>query len=98
MPRIRQQFNSSKEIEAYYQNPNVSRAYEKIRFSSLLGGMVDQSEWQLVPEILKKNKCKKIIELASGTGRITRAMQEFSGIAVDSSPAMLEEAKQPQEP
>ena len=63
-----------RKIKRHYQTKELVHDYEKERFSSLIGSLIDQEEKIFVKEILGQLKPGKILEIGAGTGRITQIL------------------------
>jgi SAM-dependent methyltransferase len=74
---------------AFYSRPDTVRSYERQRFGGPSGARVNERELELVEGLLPSSG--RVLDLACGTGRLTRRLVErgFEVVAADSSPAML---------
>ncbi len=81
------------DIQNIYRDKELVKNYEKVRFSTLLGKLVDKREKALIKKIVEKKKPGMILEIACGTGRITSILRGFRGIAIDSSSEMIKVAE-----
>jgi len=67
--------NISYKGKIVYRNKEVVQQYDKLRFSTLLGRLVDKLEKTVVLELLQiKVRTKVVIDVPCGTGRITEAL------------------------
>ena len=83
-----------REIQELYQQEKVARLYEQTRFRSFIGKLGHELEITAINKALEAKKPSRLLEVATGTGRITRELKGFkSAIGIDSSPAMLTELK-----
>ena len=83
-----------KDIQDLYKKGAVAKLYEETRFTSFQGKLMHMREVETVNTFLKKNRPQKILEIATGTGRITRELKGFkTGVGIDSSSAMLDELR-----
>ncbi len=81
-------------LKERYQDIPTAKFYLRDRFSEPLWQMVHQKEVNFINNFFKKNKPKKILDLATGPGRIARDLKYFKeGIALDFNQSMLKEAK-----
>lgn len=83
-------------LRAYYQRQDVAEDYDDSRFSSYPQNCFDLMERQsvsvLLEHFLRNKKAPKLLDLASGTGRILRELLAFGECtSCDASPAMLEQ-------
>lgn len=83
-------------LRAYYQRQDVAEDYEDSRFSSYPQNCFDLMERQsvsvLLEHFLRGKYNPKLLDLASGTGRILRELLPFGECtSCDASPAMLEQ-------
>ena len=81
-------------LRAYYQRQDVAANYEETRFSSYPQNCFDLMERQsvsvLLEHFLRGRKQAKLLDLASGTGRILGELLPYGECtACDASPAML---------
>ena len=86
------------QLRAYYQRQDVAETYQDTRFSSYPQNCFDLMERQsvsvLLEHLLRGNRSPKLLDLASGTGRILRELLPYGECtACDASPAMLEMLK-----
>lgn len=80
---------TNQEIKKYYQLENVVKDYDKRRFSGYGGNYINKTE---TSSILKYINSGKILEIAAGTGRLTKRLVKHKGLNVtclDSSGEML---------
>lgn len=79
----------------YYKDKNVAKSYDKLRFSSLGGRYIRQTERRIFLDLLGDIEGKKILDMATGTGRLAIDMAERGGkvTGVDVSGEMLEIAR-----
>ena len=77
-----------REIQELYQQEKVARLYEQTRFRSFIGKLGHELEITAINKALEAKKPSRLLEVATGTGRITRELKGFkSAIGIDSSPA-----------
>lgn len=76
----------------FYRRPEVSAAYDDQRFGGASGARVNQRELDMVLSMLPTTN--PVLDLACGTGRLTRALQDRGQavIGLDASPAMCQRA------
>lgn len=81
--------------EAWYQEDSVAARYETKRFSRG-GRLIDQREKAAVLEALGPVEDRRILDIATGTGRFSLMLAEQGAdvVAVDISRAMLDQAEQ----
>lgn len=84
------------QLRAYYQRQDVAEDYDDSRFSAYPQNCFDLMERQsisvLLEHFLRGRKDPKLLDLASGTGRILRELLPFGDCtSCDASPAMLEQ-------
>jgi ubiquinone/menaquinone biosynthesis C-methylase UbiE len=83
------------EIESFYKEDKVVDNYIQSRFETPIGKQMHIEQFSFINNIIKKNKIKKILEIACGPARITSDVENFKeGFAMDSSEGMLKIAKQ----
>ena len=83
-----------KKLREHYDRGDISKSYEKLRFSNLPGQIEHLIEINLINSIIKKEKPKLVLEIATGPGRLTKDIKLWSkGIGIDSSNNMLRLAK-----
>ena len=78
-------------VQGLYRQPSVVESYEKTRFRSGKGLLKHTLEMALLAELLEP-RSKLVLDLATGTGRITRELLHLgaaSVVAADSSLEML---------
>ncbi len=79
-------------IQQLYQSERVVSQYEASRFSSFQGKLSTVMELEIANAALKMKRPDRLLEIATGTGRVTRHLKHFRrGIGVDSSAQMLGE-------
>jgi SAM-dependent methyltransferase len=78
------------EKREFYRRSDVSAAYDEQRFGGLSGARVNEREISTVLDLLPAEG--NILDLACGTGRLTRALKAAgrSVVGLDASPAMAE--------
>ncbi len=79
-----------------YQDPLTALEYDRQRFSSFKGRLVDWREKSLIYKAIKLTKITpptRILDIPCGTGRLSLFLAEkgFNIVGVDLSPAMLEQ-------
>ncbi|MCF7906801.1 class I SAM-dependent methyltransferase [Patescibacteria group bacterium] len=78
----------------YYQDDEVASKYIEQRYSSLFGKLRNEIEIKVINSFLKYLNPKTTLDLATGTGRITKSLKNYGqGYALDTSGEMLEHAK-----
>ncbi len=81
------------EKRTFYSRPEVAQAYDQLRFGSAGGAWVNQRELAWVQSLL--GSCDRILDLACGTGRLTRELAAGANIVgTDFSAAMLAHAQE----
>lgn len=81
------------ELKQYYQDDARARAYVSKRFQAPRGRVIHQTQVATLNEIIRVNGLTRALELAPGPARVTREIVGLrSGVAVDASPQMLEQA------
>ncbi len=81
---------------AHYMDPSVAASYERRRFHSVVGKVVDHLEKEALRRALRQlPPGSSVCEVASGTGRMTEVLLEacYPTLATDISPAMLSIAR-----
>lgn len=83
---------SLQEKRAFYSQPEISELYEEQRFGGASGARVHTRELELVWDLLPPEG--RVLDLACGTGRLTRALasQGRPVVGLDSSWAMASKA------
>jgi ubiquinone/menaquinone biosynthesis C-methylase UbiE len=76
----------------YYDDKNVVNAYERKRFRSTFGALQHEIELGIVNDAIDALKNPKVLEIAVGTGRVTRDIK-VPGVGVDASENMISQAK-----
>jgi SAM-dependent methyltransferase len=77
------------EKREFYRRSDVADSYDEQRFGGASGQRVNQRELDIVLEMLPTNA--HVLDLACGTGRLTRALMDHGRVtALDASPAMAE--------
>ena len=85
--------SSKKNKRDFYAQPHVANAYDELRFGGASGAWVDAREIEIVLSLVPS--FRRALDLGCGTGRLTRALvQRGTTIGVDSSSAMLPQARQ----
>jgi ubiquinone/menaquinone biosynthesis C-methylase UbiE len=78
------------EIKKFYASPFLVKTYEELRFHHPIWNLTHQREVSIANRFLIRNKPKKILDLALGTGRVLRALKGYSfGVGVDINKEML---------
>jgi ubiquinone/menaquinone biosynthesis C-methylase UbiE len=86
----------SYEAKGAYQKIGVAQHYDKLRFSNLLGQLVDRLEKDAILELIPNQvKTKLVIDIPCGTGRMTEMLANGDRyvVGVDVSKSMLLVAK-----
>jgi len=79
-------------LKAYYRRREVVGGYLRERFESPLGRFQNRNQIRFLKGCILKYKPTSVLELACGPARVTTHIGS-KGIALDSSPEMLKEAK-----
>ncbi len=83
------------DLKSYYQDRGVVGAYMRRRTGQPLNGVLHERQVQFLNRVVAERSIGTVLEIACGPGRLTAAMRGVRlGVAVDSSPAMLETARQ----
>lgn len=83
-----------KNLRKHYNREDISKSYEKLRFSNLAGQIEHFIEINLINSIIKKEKPDTLLEIATGPGRLTKNIKLWNkGIGIDYSTNMLRLAK-----
>ncbi|MCM8760954.1 MAG: class I SAM-dependent methyltransferase [Candidatus Omnitrophica bacterium] len=82
-----------------YQEKNVARSYDRGRFLSIKGRLVDMAEKSLIYKLLSGNgigKGARILDIPCGTGRLSLylAKKGYKVTGADVSQAMMDEASE----
>ena len=84
---------SLQDKRAFYSQPRVAEAYDRLRFGSASGAWVNRREIEWAESLL--GPCDRVLDLACGTGRLTHALSGTGQIVgTDYSAAMLAEASE----
>lgn len=80
-------------IENDYEKPEVADRYEEVRYSAVGGEYVDRTEKAILRTLMNETP-GTVLEIGSGTGRITSILLEYveSVVCVDKAEAMLSRA------
>jgi ubiquinone/menaquinone biosynthesis C-methylase UbiE len=82
------------ELQRYYQDRDVAHEYMQRRTRQPLNGVLHGRQIQFLNRVIAERAPARVLEIACGPGRLTTAMRGIRlGVAVDSSPAMLETAQ-----
>jgi ubiquinone/menaquinone biosynthesis C-methylase UbiE len=82
------------ELQRYYQDRHVAHEYMQRRTQQPLNGVLHGRQIQFLNRVIAERSPGRVLEIACGPGRLTTAMRGIRlGVAVDSSPAMLETAQ-----
>jgi ubiquinone/menaquinone biosynthesis C-methylase UbiE len=82
------------ELRDYYQDTTVADQYMRRRTSEPLNGVLHRRQVGFLNRALAARQPQRVLEIACGPGRLTTAMRHVHmGVAIDSSPAMLETAQ-----
>jgi len=76
----------------YYNKKNVASTYDNKRFTNTFGKLQHEMEVRIINRVVSKFKNPKLLEIAVGTGRITKDIKA-TGIGIDTSQNMLDIAK-----
>lgn len=74
-------------ISTYYEQ--LAPEYDQHRFGNTYGQFIHEQERALLKKLLARMPADHSLDLACGTGRLL----DFAAVGLDSSPAMLEEAR-----
>jgi ubiquinone/menaquinone biosynthesis C-methylase UbiE len=77
----------------HYQNEETVQDYDKKRFLTLGGKLVDTQEKEIVSKFCTNIAEGYILDIGTGTGRFSTIFQENKIIGIDSSILMLKKAK-----
>lgn len=80
------------ELKKYYNKEKIVETYESKRFHNTYKKLQHKIELDLINKYVSTFKKPKLLEIAVGTGRVTRDMKA-KGIGVDTSENMLKTAK-----
>lgn len=94
---VKWRLSMSKLYKSSYRDRQVAEKYEEVRFSSLIGKLVDHLEKRALLDMLKPQakEVKYILDLACGTGRMTEFLVSngFRVLGADISEYMVNEAR-----
>jgi ubiquinone/menaquinone biosynthesis C-methylase UbiE len=83
------------ELQTYYQDQQVARIYMDRRTAQPLNGVLHRRQVEFLNRAFATHAPAAVLEIACGPGRLTASMRGLRmGVAVDSSPAMLQTAQQ----
>ena len=83
------------DLRKYYQDRSVVSTYMQRRTGQPLNGVLHRRQIKFLNHAVAERSLRTVLEIACGPGRLTAAMRGVRlGIAIDASPAMLEEARQ----
>lgn len=83
-----------KNLKEHYNREDISKSYERLRFSNLPGKIEHFIEINLINNIIEEEKPNLILEIAVGPGRLTKDIKLWNkGIGIDFSSNMLNLAK-----
>ncbi len=91
---VKLKFKNKREVLNEYEK--TAWCYDTDRSESFEGRLIDNLQRKLIYNIIKKNKCKKILEAGCGTGRILLylAQRDLECYGIDPSRNMLNRFKQ----
>lgn len=81
-----------KELKRYYNQEKIVSKYEAKRFDNTYGRLQHEIELEIINRFISKFKNQRLLEIAVGTGRVTRNIKG-KGIGIDTSENMLKTAK-----
>src|SRR5512146_1472901 len=82
----------SRAKQEFYARPEVAEGYDEQRFGGASGAWVDAREIELIRALVRP--FGRVLDLACGTGRVSRALAGCGAtVGVDSSAAMLAAAR-----
>lgn len=91
---MRAKIQGKESVMDYYQDDEVASKYIEQRYSSLFGKLRNEIEIKAINSFLKDLNPKMTLDLAMGTGRVTKRLKHYGqGYALDASEEMLERAK-----
>lgn len=79
-------------LKKYYDREKIVNTYDKKRFNHTYGNMQHEIELRIINKLISKLKNPRLLEIAVGTGRVTRDIKG-KGIGIDASKNMLKKAK-----
>lgn len=80
-------------IHDFYRNKDLVANYERERFFSFVGRLTTIMEMEALLNTLKQIRPQELLEIAVGTGRISKHMDFFDGaVGIDTSSEMLKYA------
>ncbi|MBU2633745.1 MAG: class I SAM-dependent methyltransferase [Nanoarchaeota archaeon] len=83
-----------KRLREHYDNDNIVKSYEKLRFSDLAGIIEHDISLGIINYFIKKEKPNLLLEIATGPGRLTKHIKLWNkGVGIDSSERMLKLSK-----
>ena len=90
--------SSDQKTRLFYQNHQVAKDYEKIRFISRAGKAVDDLQKKAILSLINPSEIQgiRLLDVGCGTGRFSRFFSERGAdvISIDASPAMLQVARE----
>jgi SAM-dependent methyltransferase len=86
---------SPTDIQAYYRDPAVVRAYIERRTAQPLNGLLHRRQVGFLNDILRERRPARVLEVAPGPARLTAELDLAGhGVAIDGSAEMLEIARE----
>ena len=85
---------NTNELQNHYSKKQIAIQYMNRRLGYPIGKYRHIVQVNAIENVIKKYAIKKVIEIAPGPGRLTKEIKVEKGLAIDSSPEMLELAKQ----
>ena len=89
--------DNRKLVMGLYRDKSIANNYGSVRFKTILGETIDKSEEKILSEFFKSKGEASVLEIACGTGRITRNIRPKKIVAIDTSKEMLSIAKKNKE-
>ena len=88
----KEMIKSKERIKSYYSKNDIAISYDLKRFHNTFGRIQHEIEISIINNAISKFKNPRLLEIAVGTGRVTKAIKG-KGIGIDTSDNMLKIAK-----
>ena len=86
--------STEREIQDYYSDRDVARAYVENRFKSEVHLLLHDRQVAAVQELVDRDRPAWILEIAPGPGRLTRSIRPSGGrVCVEFNQSMIEEGR-----
>lgn len=84
---------TQRQVIEYYQQKDRVEEYERMRFATIGGRLVEEKEKSIVQKFSNAASKGNVLDLGTGTGRIAASVQSKMKVGIDSSKSMLQKAR-----